>query len=49
MSNKCCFNNKMFFTTNKVVYVLPGAGSKQQKRKTQNFATKELLGIKIIE
>ena len=49
MSNKCCFNNKMFFTTNIVVYVLPGAGSKRQKRKTRSFTTKELLGIKIIE
>ena len=40
---------KMLFTTNKVVYVLPGAGSKRQKQKTWNFTTKEILGIKVIE
>ena len=41
--------NKNIFDTNNVAYVLPGAGSKRQKRKPRNFMTKELLGIRIIK
>ena len=41
--------NKNIFDTNSVVYVLPGAGSKRQKQKTQTFMTKELLGIRIVK
>ena len=49
MGNKQCFNNKNVFATNRVVWVTGVVEIKTTKRKTRDFMTKELLGIRIIE